>query len=267
MLAIPAPADDPAPANPEVEKLKGNPDDAQALQNYFTKEFQALVGEMERNPGEAKKRLAALRELTGALKPTTEEAKTWVDRAVRSAQQIEGFIDQAQQREKLIGSDAIAIDADAWINGEPLKEEDLKGKVVVLDFWAVWCGPCIRAFPHLREWHEKHADKGLVVIGPTQYYNFAWDDAAGRATRSPTPVSPEQEQEMLKRFAKEHDLKYRFAVMGKESKFSEHYGVTGIPQMVVIDRQGKVRLIRVGVSPENAQAVSEMIEKCIAEGA
>ena len=72
---------------------------------------------------------------------------------------------------------------------------------MLLDFWAVWCGPCIATFPHLREWNEKYAGKGLVMIGLTDYYNFDWDEKAGKATHSRDKVAPEKEQAMLVKFA------------------------------------------------------------------
>ncbi len=52
-----------------------------------------------------------------------------------------------------------------WINSEPLAMADLRGKVVLIDFWTYTCINCIRTFPHLKEWHAKYADKGLVVVG------------------------------------------------------------------------------------------------------
>ena len=52
-----------------------------------------------------------------------------------------------------------------WINSEPLRMADLRGKVVLIDFWTFTCINCIRTFPHLKEWHAKYADKGLVVVG------------------------------------------------------------------------------------------------------
>ena len=53
----------------------------------------------------------------------------------------------------------------AWINSKPLKMEELRGKVVLVDFWTYSCINCIRTLPYLKRWHEKYADKGLVVIG------------------------------------------------------------------------------------------------------
>ena len=52
-----------------------------------------------------------------------------------------------------------------WINSEPLTMEDLRGKVVLIDFWTYTCYNCINTMPYLRDWHEKYADKGLVIVG------------------------------------------------------------------------------------------------------
>ena len=54
---------------------------------------------------------------------------------------------------------------DAWINSEPLTIEELRGKVVLVDFWTYSCVNCIRTFPALRQWNAKYADHGLVIIG------------------------------------------------------------------------------------------------------
>jgi thiol-disulfide isomerase/thioredoxin len=127
----------------------------------------------------------------------------------------------------------------------------------------VWCGPCIATFPHLREWEKKYDD--LVIIGVTNYYNYAWDAETKRASRSKEDVAKETEQEMLMEFAKEHSLNHVFAVQSEEKNLSKHYAVTGIPQAVVIDKTGKVRLIRVGSGEANAQEIEAMIEKLIEE--
>jgi len=54
---------------------------------------------------------------------------------------------------------------DAWINSEPLKINDLKGKVVLIDFWTYSCINCMRTLPYLNDWYRKYHDKGLVIIG------------------------------------------------------------------------------------------------------
>ncbi|MEE8168125.1 MAG: redoxin domain-containing protein, partial [Candidatus Hydrothermarchaeales archaeon] len=53
----------------------------------------------------------------------------------------------------------------AWINSEPLTLEELRGKVVLLDFWTYSCINCIRTLPYLKAWHAEYADDGLVIIG------------------------------------------------------------------------------------------------------
>ncbi len=52
-----------------------------------------------------------------------------------------------------------------WINSEPLRMEDLRGKVVLVEFWTYSCINCIRVMPHVKQWHARYRDKGLVVVG------------------------------------------------------------------------------------------------------
>ena len=54
---------------------------------------------------------------------------------------------------------------EAWINGGPLTMEDLRGQVVLIDFWTYTCINCIRTFPYLKQWHSRYADDGLVIVG------------------------------------------------------------------------------------------------------
>jgi thiol-disulfide isomerase/thioredoxin len=162
----------------------------------------------------------------------------------------------------MIGKDASPLKVDAWINGHALTDSDLKGKVVFLDFTAVWCGPCIATFPHLREWNEKYADKGLVLIGVTRYYNFAWDEQEKKASRSEKKLSHDAEQSMLARFAESHELKHRLVIEVGRS-LSDYYGVVGIPHVVVIDRQGKISLMRVGSGVDNAKEIGDMLAQLL----
>jgi thiol-disulfide isomerase/thioredoxin len=128
----------------------------------------------------------------------------------------------------------------------------------------VWCGPCIATFPHLREWQEKYGDDGLVIIGMTRYYNYGWDEENDRPVQVPT-ISPEEERAAMEKFAEHYELEHRFAITPEQSTFQEAYGVTGIPQAVLIDQEGKVRLIRVGSGEANARDIEQLLEKLLGE--
>ncbi|MDX1927362.1 MAG: TlpA disulfide reductase family protein [Pirellulaceae bacterium] len=185
----------------------------------------------------------------------------------RGLKSTKSRIESALVREKLIGTQAPEIIADHFVATKPVTMEELRGKVVLLDFWAIWCGPCIATFPHLIEWHEKYADKGLVILGATNFYNYTWDESAGKpvSAEKGTEVTPEEELAMLEKFRESHKLHHGFFVNSKESGYSKAFAVSGIPQAVLLDKAGKIQLIRVGSGEANAKAIEAKIEELLAQ--
>ena len=250
------------------KRLQANPDDSKALTGYYRKASGELYSLSRTKPAEAEKKLKALKIFLAGIKEKSKdaEAQPLIERYLTATASFDQRIESGKKLLGLIGKDAMKLDVQAWVNGPPLAPKDLKGKVVLLDFWAVWCGPCIATFPHLREWQDKYAGKGLVIIGITRYYNYTWNENAERAMRAQGKVAPGQEHGMLQRFAAHHQLKHRFAIQ-KDREISSFYGGTGIPQAVVIDRQGKIRLIRVGSGEQNAKDIERAIRQALEPGA
>jgi thiol-disulfide isomerase/thioredoxin len=132
------------------------------------------------------------------------------------------------------GGDSPAVSGEAPSGGEvpegfalmdaaAFDVNDYKGRVLVLDFWATWCGPCKMEIPHLIELQEKYRDQGLTIIGITHDENPDKD------------VPP---------YAAEVGMNYA-NVRGTEALKAE-YGVFGLPTIVVYDRDGNQVLKRIG---------------------
>lgn len=253
----------------DVEKsLLANPDDAKAYGNWMSKSIGAIYASAYSRPDEAEAKVAAAKEFLGkvAAAAQNDATKTRIESlsGPRGAfTQIGKAIEKGREYAKLIGKDAAPLTVKTWVNGEPLTAGDLAGKVVLLDFWAIWCGPCIVTFPHLREWQEKYGDKGLVIIGLTRYYDYDWNNEAGYVARADGEISDEQEQEMLKKFAAYYHLKHRFGIQEEGDTLAEYYGVSGIPHVVVLDQEGKVRLIRVGSGKQNAEDIDKLLAELL----
>lgn len=213
--------------------------------------------------GEFETANAALEQMT-ELVESLDEDNRYRQSMQRSLSSIKSRFDADKKHYELVGKPAFPLDVVSWVNGEELTDEALKGKVVLLDFWAVWCGPCIATFPHLREWHEKYSDKGLVIIGMTRHYGYGWNDETNRPARE-QGISPEDEEAAMVDFAAYHKLSHRFGVMPQGSEFSANYGVRGIPQAVVIDREGKIRMIKVGSGEANAKAIDELLAELLGD--
>jgi thiol-disulfide isomerase/thioredoxin len=127
---------------------------------------------------------------------------------------------------------AAAKAAPAWklrdLAGAEVSSADLKGKVVVVDFWATWCGPCVSEIPGYVELQKKYGEKGLVIVGVSV-------DEAG--------------VERVKKFAAAKKMNYR-VVMADDHITDDFGGISAIPTTFVIDREGRIRFQKTGAMPE-----------------
>jgi thiol-disulfide isomerase/thioredoxin len=141
-----------------------------------------------------------------------------------------------------------------WLDQTPVKLSDLRGKIVLLDFWAHWCGPCRITLPNLTRWHEAYKDKGLVILGITKYYGHG----------DQRPMTPAEELVYLRNFKQRNRLPYGVVVEdGDMNQFN--YGVNSIPMSFLIDRQGVLRYISPGASDEEIESLGRMIRKLVEE--
>lgn len=124
---------------------------------------------------------------------------------------------------------APAIDV-VTLDGERIGPESLAGRVVVVNFWATWCGPCRIEMPWLQKLHERYAGEGLVVLGLST-------DAGGRG-----PVE---------RLLTERGITYPVA-MADHATVRDFGGIRGIPTTFIIDRTGTIRHRVVGIFAQPA---------------
>lgn len=241
-----------------------NQENAAAISAYVGGHTFGISTLISEDVDKAEELLASATKFLDGIESEDQLVKSSIANGKRSLSSYTRRIATAKKHQALVGTDAVALDAQAWANGDPLTDEDLKGKVVLLDFWAVWCGPCIATFPHLIEWNEKYSEQGLVIIGATRYYKYDWDRDANRIKRDPK-LTPEAENTAIEQFAAFHKLKHRMMVTPTASKFQKGYAVSGIPQAVLIGRDGKIRMIKVGSGSANAKALHDEIEKLLAE--
>lgn len=172
---------------------------------------------------------------------------------------LKEFFEAELASARVLGNTAPELAVARWLNGQPeagpKKLADLRGKVVLLGFWAMWSSPCVAAFPHFREFQTRYGSKGFEIIGVTRFF--------GRSDTE-EDLSREQEWKSLQNFKNKHRLTYPVAV-GKLDDVTndERYSVTGLPVVILIDRRGQVRHIKRGVG--EYRKLARQIERLIGE--
>lgn len=138
----------------------------------------------------------------------------------------------------LVGNKAPALDIIRITGGKEKNLDDLKGKVVVLDFWATKCAPCIGIFPNMRELKKRYDGYPVEIIGITSIMGYHVDVKNGKTIQ--TTGKPEYEMELMQSFMKDMGITWRIAFTG-QNVMNMDYGVTSIPHIVILDADGNVR--------------------------
>jgi len=178
-------------------------------------------------------------------------------------------VEQKKKAAKALeGKPAPSFKPDFALNGKPVSLEDLKGKVVVLEFWTIWCPWCIQSLPPARDLHAKYKDKPVAVLGVTTYFeDYAFDKKSKKVMAFPQPLTPKQERAAMKDFAAFHNLEYPLLFLpGKEwDRVSNSYSRGSVPSWFIIDKKGIIRYFQGGYSPQTVAIFEKIIDPLLAE--
>lgn len=132
------------------------------------------------------------------------------------------------------------------LDGEDFKISDLKGKVVLINLWATWCGPCLEEMPHLVKLQEKYRDDGFVVIGLN---------------------TDEESEAQVKTFVEKQGLNYKIGWSTREvvEEFMKISKMPGIPQSLLLNRDGEMTGMFRGGGPDVIASMVEAVDKRMAE--
>jgi peroxiredoxin len=127
-------------------------------------------------------------------------------------------------------------------DGGQLRLSELKGQVVMINFWATWCGPCRQEMPLLQQIQAKYEPLGFTLLG----INVEPDSAEAQAWLTKVPVS--------------------FPILfDRQNRVAESFGVEGMPSSVFIDRAGNVRYVHRGYKPGDEVRYADMVRSLVKE--
>ncbi|MEO1130713.1 MAG: TlpA disulfide reductase family protein [Planctomycetota bacterium] len=149
----------------------------------------------------------------------------------------ERFREIKPRLQRLVGKEAPEFTVQRWV-GDEYTMKDMRGEIVVLDFWGTWCPPCLRAIPHLNQLSETYDDQGVTVLG-------ICDDT--------------RKAERLSSTIKQYDMRYPTALDKNKGSFSAYNG-QWYPFIVLVDRKGIIRAA--GLTPKGLdKALEELLKE------
>ncbi len=128
------------------------------------------------------------------------------------------------------------------INGETVRLADFHGKVVLLDFWATWCGPCRMSISELKRLNKDFSDKDFVIVSVNLRENLG----------------------KVKSFASKEGMTWTI-LLDSQGQVADSYGVRAIPTFILIDKHGRIRLKITGLMPNFYETLSNAINQLLAE--
>jgi peroxiredoxin len=218
---------------------------AAAADKYFTAAAgydETTEAAQKAKPDEAKKLLAKAVEGLKAAEKAISQPDFKAGLAERSQQheQMEKYyVDAAERRAKVLGKPAETFETKD-VNGKTIKLADLKGQVVVLDFWYRGCGWCVKAMPQMNQLADDFAGKPVGIYG----------------------MNTDRNEEDAKFVIDKMGLKYPTL---KAEGLPEKFGVQGFPTLIIIDQRGTVADIHVGYSPTLREDVGKVIRDLLAK--
>lgn len=128
--------------------------------------------------------------------------------------------------------------------GEDLALADLRGRVVLLNVWATWCGPCIREMPKLQELHSAYREEGLSVVGASIDRGAAEDE--------------------VRSFVEANGITFGI-LLDPDARVETRFRTLGVPESFLIDRKGILRARWIGEFDPGAESVRSQVEALLAE--
>ncbi len=129
------------------------------------------------------------------------------------------------------------------LNGDDVQLSQFRGKVVLIDFWAVFCKPCVIVLPKIQEIHEKYNDEELVVL----------------------MINVSEDKKKIQKFIEENGYTFQVLLGSGNMNVQKNYGLIGIPHTYIIDKQGKVAYSRIGYGPGSEKLLISEIGKLLKE--
>ncbi len=193
-----------------------------------------------------------------------ENTKLAAESMVTRMKDTKALVDGPWARGELVDHPAPPITF-LWSSGEkPIHSfADLKGKVVLVDFWATWCGPCRASFPKMRDLQTRYSGYPVVILGVTSPQGFSMDYSADKKKANRIDCKGDQAKEfgLMPAFMKDQEMTWTVA-FSEQNVFNPDFGVRGIPSVAIIGPDGNVRFA--GLYP-NPKEESEHIDALLKE--